>query len=84
MTNKIEIPRTMTEVMQDIDYNTQLLDLKLAGINETSEDLIKNALITDITQLRSQLNSLEVAIQESNLELALNLSRPRRVKREAK
>lgn len=53
MKNKIEIPRTMTEVMQDIDYNVQLLDT----FNENIHG-IKKAITTDITQLRSQLNSL--------------------------
>ncbi len=79
MKNKIEIPRTMTEVMQDIDYNVQLLDMFNKNV-----DKIKKALITDICQLKAQLTSLEVSIQDGDLELALNLSRPRRMKREAK
>jgi len=84
MTNKIEIPRTMTEVMQDIDYNVQLLDTIRYIDLEDMSDLIKNALITDITQLRSQLNSLEDSVRDDNIDRSLEISRPRRVKREAK
>jgi len=78
MKNKIEIPRTMTEVMQDIDYNVQLLDMFNENIHR-----IKKAIITDITQLRAQLNSLEISITENNSDLSQEISRPRRIKRVA-
>jgi len=83
MKNKIEIPRTMTEVMQDIDYNVQLLDMIQYTDLDDCKEITKKAIITDITQLRAQLNSLEIAITENNSDLSQEISRPRRIKRVA-
>jgi len=81
MNNKIEVPRTMTEVMQDIDYSIQLLNFSSVVLNETDKKVFKDAIQTDILQLRSQLLNVEDAIIKDNIDLALQITRPNRITR---
>ena len=81
MNNKIEVPRTMTEVMQDIDYSIQLLNFSSVVLNETDKKVFKDAIQTDILQLRSRLLNVEDAIINDNIDLALQITRPNRITR---
>ncbi|MFT6841375.1 MAG: hypothetical protein ACJASR_000135 [Psychroserpens sp.] len=59
-------PRSMERVMSDINFSL---------MGEDAENNITN-ILTDISQLKAQLNSIELAIKKNNIEIAVNIINP--------
>ena len=78
MIDKIEMPRTITEIATDIDYATLLLNDENIVMSPTYEASIRELIITNAELLINKLKTISEKVDVINYEGATKVARSER------